>query len=108
MEYTEDFLKKIVQVGTLGYPLSKIINILDIEDAVQFEKDFYNADNIVYKSYIKGVDKADFVLDSKLLEKEKNGDLRALKEYQERKKMSQIKFRQEGHDNRKNRGRKET
>ena len=25
MEYTEDFIKKIVQMGTLGYPLSKII-----------------------------------------------------------------------------------
>jgi DNA modification methylase len=30
MEYNEDFLKKMVQVGTLGYPLSKIINVLDL------------------------------------------------------------------------------
>lgn len=42
MEYTEEFLKKIVGVGTLGYSLSKIINVLDIEekDVKQFTEDF--------------------------------------------------------------------
>jgi len=106
MEYTEDFIKKIVQMGTLGYPLSKIINILDIEDELKFEKDFYNVDNIVYKSYNKGIDKADFVLDSKLFDMAKNGDLRALKEYQERKKNNQFNLRKETHENSKKRGRK--
>ena len=42
MEYNEEFLKKMVQVGTLGYPLSKIINVLDIDDVKQFTKDFDN------------------------------------------------------------------
>jgi hypothetical protein len=86
MEYNEDFLKKMVQVGTLGYPLSKIINVLDIEDTKQFTKDFDNPKSKVAISYQKGVDKADFVLDSKLFEMAKGGDLKALDKHERRKK----------------------
>lgn len=88
MEYNEDFLKKMVQVGTLGYPLSKIINVLDVEekDTVQFTNDFDNQRSKIYISYRKGVDKADFILDTKLFEMAKNGDLKALQKYEERKK----------------------
>jgi len=89
MEYNEDFLKKMVQVGTLGYPLSKIINVLDIEDHKQFTKDFDNPKSKVAIFYQKGVDKADFVLDSKLFDMAKGGDLKALDKY-ERKKRSQL------------------
>ena len=85
MEYNEDFLKKMVQVGTLGYPLSKIINVLDIDDAKQFTKDFDNPKSKVAISYQKGVDKADFVLDSKLFDMAKGGDLKALEKYERRK-----------------------
>lgn len=89
MEYNEDFLKKMVQVGTLGYPLSKIINVLDIDDIKQFTKDFDNPKSQVAISYQKGVDKADFVLDSKLFDMAKGGDLKALDKY-ERRKRSQL------------------
>lgn len=85
MEYNEDFLKKMVQVGTLGYPLSKIINVLDIDDTKQFTKDFNNPKSKVAISYQKGVDKADFVLDSKLFDMAKGGDLKALNKYEIRK-----------------------
>ena len=85
MEYNEDFLKKMVQVGTLGYPLSKIINVLDIDDTKQFTKDFDNPKSQVAISYQKGVDKADFVLDSKLFDMAKGGDLKALDKYETRK-----------------------
>ena len=85
MEYNEDFLKKMVQVGTLGYPLSKIINVLDIDDIKQFTKDFDNPKSQVAISYQKGVDKADFVLDSKLFDMAKGGDLKALDKYEIRK-----------------------
>lgn len=85
MEYNEDFLKKMVQVGTLGYPLSKIINVLDIDDTKQFIKDFDNPKSKVAISYQKGVDKADFVLDSKLFDMAKGGDLKALDKYERRK-----------------------
>lgn len=85
MEYNEDFLKKMVQVGTLGYPLSKIINVLDVEDTKQFTKDFDNPKSNVAISYQKGIDKADFVLDSKLFDMAKNGNLDALQKYESRK-----------------------
>ena len=85
MEYNEDFLKKMVQVGTLGYPLSKIINVLDIDDTKQFAKDFDDPKSKVAISYQKGVDKADFVLDSKLFDMAKGGDLKALDKYERRK-----------------------
>ncbi|MFY7937475.1 MAG: hypothetical protein ACOVOQ_08860 [Flavobacterium sp.] len=85
MEYNEDFLKKMVQVGTLGYPLSKIINVLDIDDTKKFTKDFDNPKSKVAISYQKGVDKADFVLDSKLFDMAKGGDLKALDKYERRK-----------------------
>ena len=89
MEYNEDFLKKMVQVGTLGYPLSKILNVLDIDNEKQFTKDFDNPKSKVAISYQKGVDKADFVLDSKLFDMAKGGDLKALDKY-ERRKRSQL------------------
>ena len=85
MEYNEDFLKKMVQVGTLGYPLSKILNVLDIDNEKQFTNDFDDPKSKIAISYQKGVDKADFVLDSKLFEMAKNGDLKALQKYEERK-----------------------
>ena len=85
MEYNEDFLKKMVQVGPLGYPLSKIINVLDIDDVKQFTKDFDNPKSKVAISYQKGVDKADFVLDSKIFDMAKGGDLKALDKYEARK-----------------------
>jgi hypothetical protein len=85
MKYDEEFLKKMVQVGTLGYPLSKILNVLDIDDDKSFVKDFDNPNSIIGKSYQKGVDKADFIIDSKLFEMAKGGDLKALDKYERRK-----------------------
>lgn len=90
MEYKEDFLKKIVQMGTLGYPLSKIINVLDIDDINEFKKDFDNPKSQVAISYQKGVDKADYVIDSKLFDMAKGGDLKALAKYEVRKKKQYL------------------
>lgn len=98
MEYNEDFLKKMVQVGTLGYPLSKIINVLDIDDIKQFTKDFDNPKSQVAISYQKGVDKADFVLDSKLFDMAKGGDLKALDKYEVRKRNNIYREERESRD----------
>lgn len=98
MEYNEDFLKKMVQVGTLGYPLSKIINVLDIDDIKQFTKDFDNPKSQVAISYQKGVDKADFVLDSRLFDMAKGGDLKALDKYEVRKRNNIYREERESSD----------
>lgn len=87
MEYTKELLKQIVQVGTLGYPLSKIINVLDIVDPYGFARDFNDPDSVIAKNYQKGVDKADFIMDSKLFEMAKNGDLKAMEKYEARKRV---------------------
>lgn len=87
MEYTEEFLKKIVGVGTLGYAIEKIINVLDIadKDVEAFRKDFNQPNSIVRRAYQKGIDKADYAIDMKLFDMAKNGDLKALYKYEERK-----------------------
>ena len=87
MEYTEEILKKIMQSGILNYPVSKIINIFDIEDEKQFCNDFDNSKSLVAKAYQKGIDKADFILDLKLFDMAKDGDLKALEKYEFRKKI---------------------
>ena len=95
MEYTEEFLKKMMQVGTLGYPPSKIVNVLEVEDYIQFIKDFDNPISKVAIAYQKGVDIADFILDSKLFEMAKNGDLKALTKYEERKREQMVDGKRE-------------
>ncbi len=93
MKYTEEFLKKIVSVGTLGYSVYKIINVLDVEekDHEQFINDFNNPRHEVYKNYKKGLDKADYAIDMKLFEKAREGDLKALAKYEERKYYEQTR-----------------
>jgi len=81
MEYSEELLTQIVQAGTLGYPLSKIMNIFDIKDDAKFKADFYDEKSVLWKSYKKGIDKSDFILDSKLFEIAKSGDLKAIEKY---------------------------
>ena len=100
MEYTEDFLKKIVGVGTLGYSVSKIINALDIEekDMEQFVNDFDDFDSPLRRAYQKGVDKADYAIDTKLFEQAKAGDLKSLQKYEERKNQ-QLQKEKAGREN---------
>ena len=86
MEHNESFLKKIVGMGTLHYPLQKIINILDIEekDIEAFQRAFDDTGSAVYKAYQKGIDKAEYAIDTKLFEMAQKGDLDALEKYEER------------------------
>ncbi len=87
MEYDDDFLKKMVQLGTLAYPVSKIINILDIENTSEFIKHFDDPKHPIQLNYKKGIDKSDFVLDNKLFEMAKNGNLKAIEKYEEKKRI---------------------
>lgn len=98
MKYTDDFLKKIMQCGTLGYPLSKILNVLDVVNEAEFKDDFNNKESEVSKNYQKGIDRADFVLDSKLFEMAKDGDLKALDKYERRKNIQIRKKENEDRD----------
>jgi hypothetical protein len=63
------------------------MNVLDIptSDMKSFTDEFYNKNSEVYRAYKKGIDKADYVIDMKLFEEAKSGNIRALKKYEERK-----------------------
>jgi len=95
MEYSEEFLKKIVQVGILAYPFEKIINVFDIENIEVFKNDFFNKESIIYKNYKKGIDKADFAIDLKLYNMAKDGDLKALEKFEKRKRLNEIELKKE-------------
>lgn len=90
MDYTDEFLKKITGLGTLGYPLEKILNVLDVPDEAAFAADFYQPGSTVARAYQKGVDQADYVIDMKLFELAKGGDMKALEKYEERKIYQQL------------------
>jgi hypothetical protein len=93
--YSEEFLKKITGVGSLGYSYQKTINVLDIENLDTFKKDFFDENSEVYKYYRKGMDIADYAIDQKLFEKAKSGDLKALDEYERRRDFEQSIFEEE-------------
>lgn len=87
MEYSPDFLKKLTTIGTLGYNIQKIINILDIPESDQesFVADFNDPKSDVRKAFQKGVDKSDFTIDQKLFELAQTGDVKAIEMYDARK-----------------------
>ena len=87
MTYTPEFLKKLTTLGTLGYNIQKIINILDIPftDQESFVSDFNNPKSEVRNAFQRGVDKSDFAIDQKLFELAQSGDMKAIEKYDERK-----------------------
>lgn len=99
--YSEKFLKQITSVGMLNYPISKILNIFDeeLEDVQQFTLDFYNKNSEIYKAYMKGKDKSDYLIDTKLFELAKEGDLSALTKFEKRKKEQLSKREDENFHN---------
>jgi hypothetical protein len=87
MEYSADQIKKIVNLGTLGYDVEKCINVMDVENEAAFKKDFLTPGTAVYKAYKKGHDIADFAIDSKLFEMARQGDINAMREFERKKRM---------------------
>lgn len=83
----DELLRKITSLGTLDYNINKIINICDIEDAdiQMFTKEFNTENSAIHRAYTKGKDKADYALDSRLFEMARNGNINAIKKYEQRK-----------------------
>jgi hypothetical protein len=82
--YDAAFLDRMTEFGKLGYPLSKIINVMNVKDAPSFTLLFDDKNSRVRQSYDAGVDQAEYLVDSKLLQLANGGDLEALKMYEER------------------------
>lgn len=94
MEYSKEILTKVMQCGIFGYQLKKILNIIDITESEkkEFKKDFNNKNSILSIQYKKGLDRGDYILDSKLFDLAQNGDRQSFELFQERKEKRIIGF----------------
>ncbi len=84
MKYDQAFLQEVEGCGALAYPVSKMVNILDITDKNDIEKftiDFNNLNSVVRIAYNKGRDIADYIIDRKLYQMAKDGDLKAMENF---------------------------
>jgi hypothetical protein len=93
MTWTKEILDKTKQLGVLGYPLSKCLNILDLpsEQIAAYQNDFKHEGSDVQKAYQKGMDTADFTFDNMLFKKAQEGDLKALQMFDGRKLKYKLK-----------------
>lgn len=81
---SEETEEKIVNFGALGYPAKKMANVLgwdlsEIEALLKDEKSWF------CQLYRRGSDIADYLIDKKLFEMAKSGDMKAMHRYELRK-----------------------
>jgi hypothetical protein len=88
MNFSEEEIKMIKNMGALGYKSEKIASIMDL-DLNKFNIEFQNPESLVFKAYKTGCDRAEYVIDFKLFEMAQAGDLKAMKEYELRKRKQQ-------------------
>jgi hypothetical protein len=91
MNWSEDVFNKTKQFGIHGYPLSKCLLILDIEDEAAYASDFEDSKSPIARAYAKGQAYAEFAFDNILFKKGTEGDLNAMREYEKRKTMQKIR-----------------
>jgi len=84
MDYTADQLKRLTQLGALGYGAKKCANVIEVDFTDDFAREFHNPESEIGKAYQKGKDMADFAIDAKLFELAKAGDIKALEKLETR------------------------
>ena len=84
MNINKDNEEMIVNFGALEYDAEKIASILGI-DKKQVEEEFKNSESDLSRLFQKGKDMADYVIDLKLFEMAKSGDIKALDKLDSRK-----------------------
>ena len=77
---------KIINFGVFGYDQRKMANILDIDEK-EIGKMIADKSSEFNKLLQKGKDMADYVIDLKLFEMAKSGDIKALDKLDLRKRM---------------------
>lgn len=83
---SEETEEKLVNFGALGYPAQKMANVLGW-DLKEVQKLMDDKKSDFYLLYQRGADLADYLLDKKLFEMAKAGDLKALEKYEIRKRL---------------------
>ena len=94
MEFTEDQLKLLQQLGALGASADECINVLDIENADVFKTEIKTPGTPAFEAYKIGRDKGHFAIDSKLFNEAKTGEVAAAVELRirnEKKQIAQLK-----------------
>jgi len=84
MKIDEQTQEKIINFGAFEYKIDKMANVLGLPVA-EVEAEFNNENSDFYKFYRIGKDRADYVLDLKLFDMAKAGDLKALDKFEDRK-----------------------
>ena len=74
----------IINFGALGYDAKKISSILDIPE-IEILSELKNEDSEFAKLFQKGVDMSEYVIDMKIFELAKQGDLAAITLFEKRK-----------------------
>jgi hypothetical protein len=86
MKYTDTQLTTIKNCGAYQYSIDKCLRVLDLptDQEVTFIEDFDDPDSEVYRQYNKGKDQADYYLDTKLFSLAREGDMKALDKFEQR------------------------
>ena len=74
----------IINFGAFGYDAKKMSSILGVSE-VEIAQELKNKDSEFAKLYQKGVDMSEYVIDLKIFNLAKQGDLEAIKVFEKRK-----------------------
>lgn len=84
MKITDDLKEKIINMGVFEYDSEKIASILEIDISI-INKELNDAKSELNKLLEIGKNKSDYVIDLKLFELAKAGDIKALEKLELRK-----------------------
>jgi len=84
MKILKEQEEQVINFGVFDYNAKKIASILGLEKN-EVEEEFKNKDSQLSKLFQKGKDMADYVIDLKLFEMAKTGDIKALDKLDSRK-----------------------
>lgn len=84
MKIKEEQIEQIVNFGVFDYNAKKIASILEVSKE-EIEEEFKNSESQLSKLFQKGKDMAEYVIDLKLFEMAKSGDIKALDKLDSRK-----------------------
>ena len=86
MKIKEEQKEQVINFGVFDYSSKKIASILGL-DKSEVDSELKNKESELSKLLQKGKDMADYVIDLKLFEMAKTGDIKALDKLENRKRM---------------------
>jgi len=93
MKIEKENEEQIINFGVFTYDALKMANILNLEEA-EIANEMRDKTSDFYKLYQKGCDMADYVIDLKLFEMAKSGDIKALDKLDDRKEIRNAETRE--------------